>query len=99
MREIRYRLMPGWRSSDFFCRVHFLAAVSTASIMSSAMLRGRGDFFSFLLIGRLRIIGQDDRALSTIRILNVGGCEMHGADHCAGVGAHFRQSGFQPLAG
>src|SRR5215831_17950189 len=41
MREARWRTIPGCRSSDFFCRVHLLVAVSTASRMSLAMLRGR----------------------------------------------------------
>src|SRR6266571_4223900 len=40
-----------------FCRVHLLVAVSTASMMSLAMLRGRG----CLVIGLLRVVGEDDR--------------------------------------
>src|SRR6516164_11779646 len=88
--------MPGWRSSDFFCRVHFLVTVSSEAIMSLAMLRGRG---GFLVIGLLRVVGQDDRALAAVRVLDVGRCQMHGADHRAGVGAHLRQRGLQPFPG
>src|SRR5438045_1289660 len=73
--------MPGWRSSDFFCRVHFLVPVSTASMMSAAMLRG------FLVTGLLRVVGQDDRALAAVRVLDVGAGEVQGADHrLVGVG-------------
>jgi hypothetical protein len=66
MREARYRILLGCRSSDFFCRVHLLVAVSKASTMSSAMLRGR------LVIGLFRVVGEDDRALAAIGVLDVG---------------------------
>src|SRR6266852_7895547 len=86
IRETRYRIMPGCRSSDFFCRVHLRVAVSTASSMSLAMLRGR------LVIGLARVVGEDDRAFAAVRVLDVGRCQMQGADHgLTGVGAHLRQ--------
>src|SRR5262245_49854678 len=84
MREVRYRILPGCRSSDFFCRDHLLVADSTASRMSVAMLRGRGSD-----IGLLRIVGDNDRGLAAIGILDVGGCQVQRADHrLAGVGPH-----------
>src|SRR5262245_28322699 len=87
--------MPGCRSSDFFCRVHLLVAVSTASMMSFAMLRGRG-----LVIGLLRVVGQDDRALAAVRILDVRGREMQRADHRrASIGPYLGQGALQPFAG
>src|SRR6266568_3512904 len=90
--------MPGCRSSDFFCRVHLLVPVSTASTMSSAMLRGRANFF-FSVIGLLRVVGEDDRAFAAVRVLDVGRSEMQGADHgLTGVGPHLRQRALQPLA-
>src|SRR5436305_8647970 len=86
--------MPGWRSSDFSCRVHFLVPVSTASMMSAAMLRG------FLVTGLLRVVGQDDRALAAVRVLDVGAGEVQGADHrLVGVGPHLRQGGLHALSG
>src|SRR6266849_7146883 len=96
IREARYRTMPGCRSSDFFCRVHFLVAVSTASSMSLAMLRGRG----CLVIGLARVVGEDDRRLTAVGVLDVRAREMQGTDHwlfC--VGPHLRQSAFQTLPG
>src|SRR6516162_5629156 len=66
MRETRYRMLPGCRSSDFFCRVHLLVALSTASRISLAILRGRS------VIGLLRVVGNDDRALAAVCVLNVG---------------------------
>src|SRR6266567_9425425 len=85
MREARYRTMPGCRSSDFFCRVHLRVAVSTTSSMSFAMLRGRG----CLVIGLARVVGEDDRALAAVSVLDVGRRQVQGADHrLAGVGPH-----------
>src|SRR5258707_5381359 len=85
--------MPGCRSSDFFCRVHLLVAVSTASRMSLARLRGR------LVIGLLRVVGEDDRTLPAIRILDVRRCEMQRTDHrLAGVGSHFGQGVLQSFS-
>src|SRR6266566_5879512 len=96
IRETRYRIMPGCRSSDFFCRVHLLVAVSTASMMSLAMLRGRG----CLVIGLLRVVGEDDRTLTAVRVLDVGRRQMEGADHrLTGIGSHFRQSAVHPFRG
>src|SRR6516162_4830716 len=78
--------MPGWRSSDFFCRVHFLVPVSTASMMSSAMVRGRGGFL--VVIGLLRV-AQYDRTLTAIGVLDAGCRQMQSADHgLVGIGAH-----------
>src|SRR6516162_1235518 len=92
MREARYRMLPGCRSSDFFCRVHLLVAVSTASRMSLAMLRGR------LVIGLLRIISEDDRAFAAIRVLDISGRQMQRADHrLAGIGSHLGQGVLQAL--
>src|SRR5262245_24247096 len=86
--------MPGRRSSDFFCRVHLRVAVSTASRMSLAILRGRS------VIGLDRIVGEDDRAFAPVGILDVGRRQMQGTDHrLAGVGPHLRQSVLQSLAG
>src|ERR1700683_1799636 len=94
-REARYRMLPGCRSSDFFCRVHLLVAVSTASRMSLAMLRGRG-----LVIGLLRVVGEDDRAFAPVRKLDGRRGQMQRADHWrVGVGAHVRQRGIEPLPG
>src|SRR5229473_2324028 len=94
MREARYRTMPGCRSSDFFCRVHLRVAVSTASSMSLAMLRGR------LVIGLARVVGEDDRAFAAVRVLDVGRRQVQGADHRrTGVGSHLCQSALQPFAG
>ena len=67
--------MPGWRSSDFFCRVHLLVAVSTASSMSLAILRGRS------VIGLLRVVGEDDRAFAAVGVLDVRRRQMQRADH------------------
>src|SRR4029077_21012825 len=90
-------MLPGCRSSDFFCRVHLQVAVSTGSMMSSAMLRGRGAF-SFSVIRLLRIVSENDRALAAISILDVRRCQMQRADHrLAGIGAHLGQCVFQPL--
>src|SRR5271165_5089644 len=95
MRDTRYRILPGWRSSDFFCRVHFAVAVSTASRMSLAMLRGRE-----LVIGLLRVVGEDDRTLATVGELEARRGQMQRADHrLVGVGAHLRQRRLQPFAG
>src|SRR6266511_5031510 len=89
--------MPGCRSSDFFCRVHGRVAVSTASLMSSAMVRGR-DSFSF--IGLIRVVGEDDRAFAAVGILDVGRGQMQGADHwLASIGPHLRQSVLQSFPG
>src|SRR5713226_2929318 len=96
IREARYRTMPGCRSSDFFCRVHFLVAVSTASSMSLAMLRGRG----CLVIWLLRVVGEDDRGLAAVGVLDARAREMQRADHrLTGVGPYLRQRALQPLAG
>src|SRR5713226_9012572 len=96
IREARYRTMPGCRSSDFFCRVHFLVAVSTASSMSLAMLRGRGR----LVIGLARVVGEDDRRLAAVGVLDVRAREMQGAyDGLGGVGPHLRERGLDALAG
>src|SRR4030095_4361510 len=85
--------MPGCRSSDFFCRVHLLVALSTASRMSSAMLRGR-----VLVIGLDRILGEDDRAFAAVGVLDVGRCQMQRADHrLVGTGPHLGQGGPKPL--
>src|SRR5262245_24847082 len=87
--------MPGCRSSDFFWRVHLLVAVSTASRMSLAMLRGRG-----LVIGLLRVVGQDDRALAAVRILDVCRSQMQRADDRRGsAGPYLGQRALQPFAG
>ena len=45
-------------------------------MMSLAMLRGRE-----LVIGLLRVVGQDDRALAAVRILDVRRGQMQRADH------------------
>src|SRR6266849_1285571 len=95
IRETRYRTMPGCRSSDFFCRVHLLVAVSTASRMSLAMLRGRG-----LVIGLACIVGEDDRALAAVGILDVGRRQVQGADHRrTGIGSYLCQGALQPFSG
>src|SRR5215468_9087925 len=87
--------MPGCRSSDFFCRVHFLVALSIASSMSLAMLRGRS-----LDIGLPRVVGEDDRAFAAICVLDVGRGQMQRADHrLFGVGPHLSQGAVQPFAG
>src|SRR4029453_11446116 len=89
--------MPGCRSSDFFCRVHLLVAVSTASTMSLAMLRGRD---GFLVIGLLRIVGQDDRTLAAVGILDIRRRQVQGTDHRrVGIGPHLRQRVLQPYPG
>src|SRR5262249_60028278 len=63
--------------------------------MSLAMLRGRS-----LVIGLLRIVGEDDRTLASVRILDVGRRQMQRADHwLVGVGAHLGQGGFPSLPG
>src|SRR6516164_7028835 len=74
MRETRYRMLPGCRSSDFFCRVHLLVALCTASRMSLAMLRGRS------VIRLLRVVGKDDRAFAAVGVLEVRRGQMQGAD-------------------
>src|SRR6188508_923007 len=79
-RATRYRRMPGTFSSDFLWRVHLLAAVSRPSSMSSAMVRGRS-CFCCLVIGLLRVVGDDDRALAAVGKLDVGRRQVHGADH------------------
>src|SRR5262245_15955719 len=87
-------MLPGCRSSDFFWRVHLLVAVSTASRMSLAMLRGR------LVIGLVRIISEDDRAFASVRILDVGRCQLQGVDHRRrSVGSPFGQRALQPCSG
>src|SRR3954469_17513560 len=94
MREARYRILPGCRSSDFFCRVHLLVAVSTASRMSLAMLRGRS------VIGLLRVVGQDDRGLAAVRVLDVRRREMQRADdRRGGIGPYLGQRALKPFAG
>src|SRR6516164_6059217 len=94
MRESRYRIMPGCRSSDFFCRVHLLVAVSTTSRMSLAMLRGRS------VIRLLRVIGEDDRAFAAVCVLDISGREMQRADHwCGSIGPHFGQGALQAFTG
>src|SRR3954471_18826163 len=94
MREARYRILPGCFSSDFFCRVHLLVAVSTASRMSLAMFRGRE-----LVIGLLRVVGQDDRALAAVRVLDVRRRQMQRADdRRAGIGPDLGQCALQPFA-
>src|SRR6516225_8653930 len=91
-------MLPGCRSSDFFCRVHLLVAVATTSRMSLAMLRGRAGF-SFSVIGLIRVISEDDRTLAAVRILDVGRCEMQGADHRRrSIGSHFCQRALQPFS-
>src|SRR5258706_8239389 len=88
--------MPGCFSSDFFCRVHLLVAVSTASRMSLTMFRGRG----CLVIGLARVVGQDDRAFAAIGILDVHRRQMQGTNYRrAGIGPHLCQSALQPFAG
>src|SRR5262249_7457798 len=83
--------MPGCRSSDFFCRVHLLVALSTASRMSSAMLRGR-----VLVIGLDRILGEDDRAFAAVGVLDVGRCQMQRTVHrLVGTGPHLGQGVLQ----
>src|SRR5262249_50036506 len=68
-------------------------------MMSSAMLRGRSVFL-FSVIGLLRIVGEDDRRLAAIRVLDVGACEMKCADHrLLGIGAHLCQRAVQTLSG
>src|SRR5262249_38053345 len=63
--------------------------------MSLAMLRGRS-----LIIGLFCIVGEDDRTLASVRILDVGRRQMQRADHwLVGVGAHLGQGGFQSLPG
>src|SRR5271165_3920743 len=95
MRDTRYRILPGWRSSDFFCRVHLLVAVSTASRMSLAMLRGRG-----LVIGLLSVVSEDDRTLAAVGELDARRGQVQRADHrLIGVGAHLRQRALEPLPG
>src|SRR5215469_10536965 len=82
--------MPGCRSSDFFCRVHLLVAVSTASMMSLTMVRG------LLVIGLTRVVGENDRALAAIGKLDMGRCQMQSADYgLASVGAHLVQRAFE----
>src|SRR4029077_8654257 len=89
--------MPGCRSSDFFCRVHLRVAVSTASTMSAAMLRGRA---GLLVIGLFRVVGEDDRAFAAICILDIGRGQMQGADHGrVGVGPHLGQRGVPSFPG
>src|SRR5204862_388925 len=86
--------MPGCRSSDFFCRVHLLVAVSTALRMSLAILRAR------LVIGLLRIVGDDDRRLAPIGVLDVRGCQMERANHrLLGIGAHLSQGALESFTG
>src|SRR5450631_1825648 len=93
-------MLPGCRSSDFFCRVHLPVAVSTASTMSLAMLRGLLVDFCFSVIGLLSVVGENDRAFSTVRVLDIGGCQMQRADHrLTGIGSDLGQRVFQPLAG
>src|SRR6516164_6868407 len=96
MRETRYRMIPGCRSSDFFCRVHLLVAVSTASTRSLAMFRGRG----CLVIGLARIFGYDDRAFAPVGILDEGRGQMQRADYrLPAISPHLRQGAFQPFSG
>src|SRR5262249_43988095 len=91
-------MLPGCRSSDFFWRVHLLVALWTTSSMSLAMLRGRAGF-SLSVIGLLRIIGENDRALAAIRVLDVRRCQVQRTDHrCASIGPHLGQSAFQALS-
>jgi hypothetical protein len=91
MRDMRYRIFPGCRSSDFFCRVHLLVAVSTASRISLAMLRGRG-----LVIWLLRVVGEDDRTLASVGELDARRGQVKRADdRLAGVGAHLGKRALQ----
>src|SRR6516162_207308 len=91
-------MLPGCRSSDFFWRVHLLVADSTASSMSLAMLRGRAGF-SFLVIGLLGIVGENDRTLAAVCVLDVRRCQVQRADdRRAGVGPHLGQRAFEALA-
>src|SRR6516162_10634666 len=67
-------------------------------MMSSAMLRGRADFFS-LVIGLLRVVGQDDRTLPAISVLDVRAGQMQRTDNrLAGIGAYLLERALQPLA-
>src|SRR5262249_9433691 len=92
-------MLPGWRSSDFTCRVHLQVAVSTTSMMSSAILRGLADF-CLSIIRLLRVVGENDRAFASVRKLDVGACQMQPADHrLTGIGSHLGQRVFQSLAG
>src|SRR5260370_38745060 len=85
--------MRGCRSSDFCCMVQLPVAVSTASMMSLAMLRGR------LVLRLLRVVGEADRTLAAICILDIGRGQMQRADHgLTGVGPHLGQSAFQPFS-
>src|SRR5262245_52781169 len=87
-------MLPGCRSSDFFWRVHLLVAVSTASRMSLAILRGRS------VIGLLRIVGEDDRAFAAIRVLDISGRQMQRADHrLAGSGPDLVQGALETFPG
>src|SRR6516225_4658204 len=89
-------MLPGCRSSDFFCRVHLLVAVSTTSIRSLAMFRGRG----CLVIGLARVVGYDDRAFAPVGILDEGRRQMQRADYrLAAISPHLRQGAFQTFSG
>ena len=73
----------------------FMVAMSTQSRMSLAMLRGRG-----LVIGLLRVVGEDDRTLAAIGELEARGGQVKRADdRLIAVGAHLRQLVLQPFAG
>src|ERR1700733_2232911 len=94
MREARKRILPGCRSSDFFCRVHLLVAVSTISRMSLAMPRGR------LVIGLFRVVSEDDRTLASVGELDARRGQMQRTDHgLVSVGAHLGQRVLKSLPG
>ena len=60
-------------------------------------LRGRAGF-SFLVIGLLSIVGENDRTLAAIRVLDVRARQMQGADHrLTGVGPYLFQRRLQPF--
>ncbi len=59
--------------------------------MSLAILRGRG-----LVIGLLRIVGENDRTLASVGELDARRGQMKRADHrLVGVGAHLGQGALQ----
>src|ERR1700722_8727529 len=85
-------MFPGCRSSDFFCLVHFAVALSTASRISLATLRGR------LVMGLLCIVSEDDRTLASVGELNARRGQMKRTDHgLVSVGAHLGQRAFKSL--
>src|ERR1700678_128280 len=80
MRENRYRMLPGWRSSDFFWRGHGRVTVSTTSIRSSAMVRGRFSRFSSVIVGVRCVVGDDDRGLAAIGVQKASRGEVKAAN-------------------